>query len=608
MSADGEYESSSRVDDLAAGLGRLGGVRWVPPAIGFAGVALGVFELTIGIPRVDPADHVVLVHVLVGWAFVGSALLAIARHPDHRVGRLLAAVGMLWFAPTLTFIDSSLAFSVGFVAEGLFWAPLAQLFLTFPSGRLDNRFDRVIVVALYLLLPLGNWLTALFVDFNTAGCADCPANVFLLRDDPELAASMSIMDSLIGAVLVVAVISRFVWRWRNASGPARRALYPVIWGIVPGFLAAIYFVVAPLLSRSPELEAAALPLVNLALAGMPVGLVMGLFRSRLDRSLVGDLLVEMERPLPHGRLRESLARALGDPELELAFWLPDSGRYVDEEGRDVVIPGKGPRRATPISDSQQKPLAVLVHDSAALQDTQRVDAVASAARLTLENERLHAEVRAQLEEVRASRMRVVDAGDEARRHLERNLHDGAQQRLLAISAAIERIRTMDSTPDRHTEMLSEIAGELKEALVELRELARGIHPSLLTDEGLGPAVESLARRAGVPTRVEEAPGERFSSSVEATAYFVVAEALANAARHSKASQVTIVIRAERGVLNVRVQDDGTGGAVVDRGSGLRGLHDRVHALGGSMLVDSPVGGGTVISATIPLAVDPGSGS
>ena len=581
------------------------GVKWATVGVGLTGLGLGVLELTIGIPRVDPADHVLLIHVLVGWAFVGSSLLALARHPDNSVGRLLAAVGLLWFVPLLTFFDSSLAFSLGFVAEGLFWAPLAQLFMSFPSGRLANRFDRGTVVSLYILLPLMNLLTVVFMDFENAGCRGCPANMFLVSDDLALARSMMTVDSLIGASFAVIVVFRFVQRWRKSSGPSRRALQPVMWGIIPGFLAAVYFVITPVIGISPELEGAALPLVNLALIGLPVGFVVGLFRSRLDRSLVGDLLVELKEGMRHGRLQQALARALGDPMLELAFWLPASGKYVDEEGREMTIPETGPRRATRISDSQRQPLAVLVHDSAVSQDEQRVEAVASAARLALENERLHAELRAQLEEVRASRIRVVNAGDEARRRLERDLHDGAQQRLLAISAAIERARAMNVSGEPAAELLSEISGELREALVELRDLARGIHPSLLTDEGIGPAVESLARRAQVPTRIVEATAERFSTSVETAAYFVVAEALANAVRHSGASEVTIGIRHEHDVLRVFVGDDGSGGATPGDGSGLRGMEDRVLSLGGSLRVDSQPGSGTVVTATIPISVEAG---
>lgn len=576
------------------------GVGWVALSIGIMGLALGVLELTIGIPRADPADHLLLVHVLVGWTFVGSSLLALTQHPGHRVGYLLAAVGVLWFVPLLTFFDSSTAFSIGFVAEGLFWAPLAQLFLTFPSGRLLNRLDRIITSALYLLLPLFNLLIAFFVDFQTAGCVTCPANLFLISHDMRVAETIATVDSAVGGLIAVAVILRFAWRWRETSGAARRAMQPVMWGIVPGAVAAAYFVVTPLVETSPELERAALPLLNLALIGLPVGFLVGLLRSQLDRSLVGDLLVELKGAMPHGRLRQSLAKALGDPTLELAFWLPEPARYVDEEGLTVTIPEAGPRRVTPIDDSQREPLAVLVHDPAVLQDTQRVEAVASAARLALENERLHAELRAQLEEVRASRMRVVAAGDEARRRLERDLHDGAQQRLLAISAAVERARSIDAASQRRAELMAEIANELKETLAELRDLARGIHPALLTDEGLGPAIESLARRAQIPTRIEASSVERLPRPVEATVYYVIAEAIANAVRHSGATEVTVATRREARELLVSVRDDGQGGAVVGEGSGLRGLQDRVVALGGSLQIDSPLGEGTVVTAHIPV--------
>jgi signal transduction histidine kinase len=164
---------------------------------------------------------------------------------------------------------------------------------------------------------------------------------------------------------------------------------------------------------------------------------------------------------------------------------------------------------------------------------------------------------------------------------------------------------MDGSGPPYAALLSEIAGELKEALVELRDLARGIHPSLLTDEGVGPAVDSLARRAQVPTRIVQTPAERFSTAVEAAAYFVVAEALTNAARHAEASKVTIDIRNGHKSLHVCIRDDGKGGATLGGGSGLRGIRDRVLSLGGSLHVDSPLGSGTVVTAIIPTWVDAG---
>jgi signal transduction histidine kinase len=283
---------------------------------------------------------------------------------------------------------------------------------------------------------------------------------------------------------------------------------------------------------------------------------------------------------------------------------------VDDQGAQFRLPSEDEeiRGVTELIDSDREPLAVLIHDASLLQDVKRVEAVAGAARLTLENERLHAELRAQLDAVRASRARLVDTADHARRRLERDLHDGAQQRLLAASTAMERARMLNSNAgdSRLDDLLEEVSAQLKETLTELRELARGIHPALLTDEGLGAAIESLARRAQLPTRICSIPRERFPTAVEAAAYFVVAEGLTNAAKHAGASEVVVRAETSDGSLRIQVSDDGVGGADIDGGSGLGGLEDRVVSLGGVFDIESPDGGGTTIMATIPL--EPGATS
>jgi signal transduction histidine kinase len=244
---------------------------------------------------------------------------------------------------------------------------------------------------------------------------------------------------------------------------------------------------------------------------------------------------------------------------------------------------------------------LLIHDPALLADPLRVEAVASAARLTLENERLHAQLRAHLEEVRASRARIVEAADEARRGIERDLHDGAQQRLLALSLALERARVLNSTANSpHLEgLLKDMSDDLEETLAELRELARGIHPALLTDEGMGPAVESLARRAQIPTRVVSMPSARFSPPIEAAGFFLISEGLANATKHSAATEIVVKAEANENWLIVEVSDNGVGGAHTGAGTGLRGLEDRIVSLGGVLKLNSPSQGGTTVSARIP---------
>ena len=259
-----------------------------------------------------------------------------------------------------------------------------------------------------------------------------------------------------------------------------------------------------------------------------------------------------------------------------------------------------PGRAVTVLEHDGKRLAALVHDPALLDDPELVEAVGAAASLALENARLQAELRAQLAEVRASRARIVEAGDAERRRLERDLHDGAQQRLLGIRLALQLARgRLADGGAAVDELLAEADAEAVDALAELRALARGIHPAILTEEGLPAALAALARRAPVPVELTVAP-ERLPAPVEATAYFVTAEALANVAKHAHASRVTVDVTRANGRLAIEITDDGVGGADPD-GAGLRGLRDRVEALDGRLRVDSPPGGGTRVTAAIPCA-------
>jgi signal transduction histidine kinase len=213
---------------------------------------------------------------------------------------------------------------------------------------------------------------------------------------------------------------------------------------------------------------------------------------------------------------------------------------------------------------------------------------------------LDAELRASLAELRASRARIVQAGDAERRRLERDLHDGAQSRLVALKLLLSRARLRARGSDDGLEaMLTDAIGELDTSLGELRELARGIHPAVLTDQGLEPALQALASRAPVPVTIEADGGERLPGSVESAAYFVVSEALANVAKYAQATEAAVAVRRENGVVTVDVTDDGIGGADAGRGSGLRGLADRVAALDGTLAVESPAGAGTHLHAEIP---------
>ncbi len=329
---------------------------------------------------------------------------------------------------------------------------------------------------------------------------------------------------------------------------------------------------------------------------MPSAILVGVVMSRLARGNVAGLAVELADGVPVGRLRDVLARALRDQTLQLAVPAPGGSGLVDASGQPVEVATTSDRATTRVERDGEL-LAVLIHDPLiADEDPGLVQGVGSVARMALENERLAAQVRAQLEEVKASRARIVDAADAERRRVERDLHDGAQQRLVALAMRLDLARQSN---DASAALLDDATSELRAAVAEVRDLARGLHPPILTEAGLGPALEALAERANVPVTID-APPRRFPPGVEAAAYFVVSEALTNVARYAAASAVRVEVRADADRLWVSVRDDGRGGADAAGGTGLHGLADRIAALGGRLEVDSPTGAGTTVSAELPL--------
>ena len=270
--------------------------------------------------------------------------------------------------------------------------------------------------------------------------------------------------------------------------------------------------------------------------------------------------------------------------------------FVDEHGVEVRPAESEAGRAVTLIGPDEEPLAAIEHDERLLGQHRLLEAAGSAATLALENTRLQAELRAQLAEVRGSRTRIVTAADAERRRVERDLHDGAQQRLLALGFALQLLR--DRGGD--AELLTEAETELQLALAELRDLARGIHPAILTEQGLAAAVRSLADRSTIPvdTRLGD---ERYPPAIETAAFFLVSEALANVSKHADASSASVTVSRLNGKLVVEVSDDGRGGATARSGNGLQSLSDRVGALDGRLTIDSVAGRGTTIRAEIPCA-------
>jgi signal transduction histidine kinase len=305
-------------------------------------------------------------------------------------------------------------------------------------------------------------------------------------------------------------------------------------------------------------------------------------------------------------VRELLAESLGDHSVAIAYWLPDRGMFVDESGQRVELPDPTTGRAWTAVEQDGRPVAAIVHNAALETTSELVQAAAAAAALAIDNERLKADLRARVEELRVSRLRIVEATDAARRRIERDLHDGAQQQLVALALELRLLRGRAGDREDLVTAVDGLSERLSSALAELRELARGIHPTILTDRGLAPAIDALAERTPVAVDATVEVTDRLSKPVEAAAYFVVAEALTNVVKYAQASNVEIAVRQVNGQVLVDVSDDGVGGVDVGAGSGLRGLQDRLAAVDGEMDIHSPPGAGTRLRARIPTEKEEGS--
>jgi signal transduction histidine kinase len=539
----------------------------------------------------------IALEVLVGLAFVSSGLVARVRRPENRTGSLMILVGLSWFGGALQASDASLPYTLGYAGGTLIAAILIHLMLAFPSGRLLTWGERWVTAAMYAVALVLQPVWMLFDDLHGLKCDGCPRNALLIEHVEPLAVGLGIVTLTAVLAILVAVLVILMRRWRAASAPSRRVLAPVYLasGVAVGFV-----VIRTALDPFTEVGMGVLEWLSvLALLTVPLAFLAGLLRSRLARSAVATLVVELgETPEP-GRLRDALSRALGDPSLELAYWLRDDS-FVDADGQAVSLPADDSGRVATAVEHSGLPVAALIHDESLSDHPELVDGVVAAAGLALENERLQAQLRARLEDLRSSRARLVETADAERRRLERNLHDGAQQRLVALSLSLALAQRRRADDPATCELLEQTRAELAGALGELRELARGIHPAVLTERGLGPALDALAGRAHVPVDVRELPGERLPPGVEAAAYYLVAESLTNVAKYAGASVATVRVCVEDSHVLVEVADDGVGGADASRGSGIRGLADRVEALDGRLDVDSPPGAGTRVSAAIPL--------
>jgi signal transduction histidine kinase len=578
-------------------------VRALRYALAGAAVPLAVIAYRVQVDNLHSPWQRAAATVAIGLAFVGAGLLAWGRRPQSRLGLLMVAAGYALLLRQFRYSHDALLFTVFFALGDLWYVLVGHAALAYPAGRVRGRVEQSgvrIAYAAVLALPLA---VLVFYDgqrplrtFHSVS----PSSLLLVDGDEGVVSALQTSLIAVYAAIGLAFVVLVGRKLALATPRARRQLLPLMLAAVAIALRALF----------ECLRAFVDPVVAsdylfwwqvIVLLALPVALLAGLLRARLARSSVGELLLALERT-PADGLEAALARALGDPTLELAFWVPARRAYIDASGADVELP-ETPGRAVTTLEHEGRPLAVLVHDATLLDEPQLIEAVGAAARLTLENARLNAELSAQLAAVKESRARIVAAADEERRRIERNIHDGAQQRLVALGldlrGAQRRLGLGDD--DEAGAVLDAAARELQVAVEELRELARGVHPAILTEEGLVVALESLARRAPLIVAVDGGTSERMAPEVEATAYFVASEALANVVKHAHARHAEIGVARRNGSVVIGITDDGIGGAVPAPGSGLSGLNDRVEALGGSLSIESLPAGGTRVQAVIPCA-------
>jgi signal transduction histidine kinase len=573
------------------------GVARAPAPSVLWGVALaGCAAAAVSVELAFVSDHLpepAVRAALLDWItlpYILAGLVAWWRRPDSRFGPLMVASGFAMFLSSLQWANPAGPFTLGLAFDLLPVVLFLHLFLAFPDGRLRSRPERLVVAAGYVA-AVGLQLVKMLLG---AGGAD---NLLAVVAAPGAADTVQDVQLIALAAFSLTGIALLAVRRRHSGRPLRRSVSL----LVDSFALGLVMIAALMLAGAFELPAfETIRRVTFGVIGVaPVAFLIGLMNARLARSGIGELVVELQADPPPSALRDALARALRDESLTLAYWLPEFESWADLDGRPVELPAPDSGRATTLIDLNGVHVAALLHHPSVDDEPELLDAVSAAAGIALENGRLHAELRARLDELRGSRGRVIEAGQRERQRLERNLHDGAQQRLIALSLDL-RLLEEGLVDDPHTKArLDQARQEIAMSLEELRDVARGIHPAVVSGHGLAVALESLTARASVPVRLTVEVDGRLHERLEVAAYYVVCESLANIGKHAQATSATVDVARRNGDLVVEIVDDGIGGADSERGTGLRGLADRVEGLGGRLRVWTPRGGGTRVRAEMP---------
>jgi signal transduction histidine kinase len=514
-----------------------------------------------------------------------------AWRPATQLGPIALSSAVLYLPADLMFAfpTSRAIVTVGWATFNFGGIVASQFALAYPRRRIDNRAAFwFLLLAGYIAQVVQNAGNLLWSAFFRSYLYTGPPPWFSI-DAWNRAWTIEIIVAM--PILIAFLLNRL----RHASRGARRTMGPLMLvGSATGVAYIVYLL--SILYHKQNWNTLESYVLNVGQIAGALAALLGLLATRRARGVVGDLVVELGKGGAVS-VRNALSRAIGDPTLELLLWLPHRNVWADESGAEMHLPQNADRAVTLVGEQ----LAAIVHDPVFLDQPALIEAAGSAVRFALENERLQVQLRAQLAELRDSRARLVRSADEERRRLERDLHDGAQQRLLGLGMALQLLHARVEGDAGAEALVSETETELRHALFELRELARGIHPAVLTDQGLCTAVRTLADRAPLPVEIQDS-AEGLPPHVETAAYFIVAEALTNVAKYAHATKAWVTLsHLAGGQLLIEVRDNGVGGADPAGGSGLHGLADRVGALDGCLALDSPLGQGTRLRAKIPCA-------
>ena len=544
---------------------------------------------------------------------MAAGLYAVYRNPGGRFGWLLLLAGVLWSPTMLAESSDSVLYSFGRVSVWFAELLLVYLVLAFPTGRLVSRADRLLVragavlVALYVVSALlGNYPEP--SPWATCG-TDCPGNAFMLPSSEPGFVGAVLMPALQAAsvVLFAVVALQLLRRLLHGSNLMRAELAPVLAAAAVRMLATVAFIIAREIDATSRLTEALGWIALLATPAVSVGFLIGLMRSRARATrALGKLSGALGRPSAD-ELEQVIAEAVDDPSLKIVYRTSgDPGQWVDNAGRPTELPEQSLTRAATEIWSGGVPIAALIHDAALAEAPVMTEVANGFAQMALQNQRLETELRSSLRELKASRSRIMSAADEERRRIERDLHDGAQQRLLALAIELELAgEEVTSDPAKGAQRLHALVGDVNEAMADIRSLASGLYPSLLLERGLVEALSEAAAACSLPTTLTADGVGRYPPEIEGAVYFCCREALQNAAKHATgASSVVVKLwEAEAQAVHFEVRDDGAGMSLPQGsgGTGITNMRDRIGSMGGSLAVESHPGRGTRVMGAVPIA-------